>query len=52
MALLSDAQVEEFRDLVQAALDAMDVEVATLNVIKRRLEASLEMADMLAEKTA
>jgi hypothetical protein len=52
MALLTDSQVREFRDLVQSALDAMDVEVATLAVIKRRLEAQIEMADLLVDRPA
>ncbi|MDA4120374.1 MAG: hypothetical protein OK436_07280 [Thaumarchaeota archaeon] len=50
MALLTDEQTREIKGLVQEVLDAMDVEIATLNVIKRRLEGALISADAVLDR--
>lgn len=52
MPLVTVDQLEEFKSLVQAALDAMDVEIATLDIIKRRLSATIEATDTVFERSA
>lgn len=43
MAYVSDDQVEELKDILRTPLDSIDVLMATLQVVKRRLEATAEM---------
>jgi hypothetical protein len=50
MALLTDEQAEEITALGREALNALEVQLATLDVVKRRLERVVTEADLVLDK--
>ena len=50
MALLTDEQAREMTTLCQEALNALEVQLATLDVVKRRLDRVLTESDVVLDK--